>query len=116
LDSASDVPSPEVSTVEEDSDGFKTVTCRKRMTVSAPAVITVIHQGQPLIAVRNFASYQLFQRRKGSRLLSFLDLVLKSLLTMLGGLKEQLSLKKLVCTGLKTKFKTYASVHVSVIE
>jgi hypothetical protein len=31
-------------------------------------------------------------------------------------LKEQLSLKKLVCTRLKTKFSTYASFHVSVLE
>jgi hypothetical protein len=31
-------------------------------------------------------------------------------------LKEQLSLKKYVCTRLKTKIITYASFHVSVIE
>jgi hypothetical protein len=31
-------------------------------------------------------------------------------------LKEQLSMKKLVCTRLKTKFNTYASFHVSVFE
>jgi predicted HicB family RNase H-like nuclease len=31
-------------------------------------------------------------------------------------LKEQLSLKKLVCTTLKAKFNTYASFHVSVFE
>jgi hypothetical protein len=31
-------------------------------------------------------------------------------------LKEQLSLKKLSCTRLKTKFSTYASFHVSVLE
>jgi hypothetical protein len=31
-------------------------------------------------------------------------------------LKEQLSLKKLVCTRLKTTFNTYASFHVSVFE
>jgi hypothetical protein len=30
-------------------------------------------------------------------------------------LKEKLSLKKLVCTRLKTKFNTYASFHVSAI-
>jgi hypothetical protein len=31
-------------------------------------------------------------------------------------LKEQLSLKKLACTRLKTKFNTYSSFHVSVLE
>jgi hypothetical protein len=31
-------------------------------------------------------------------------------------LKEQLLLKSLVCTRLKTKFSTYASFHVSVTE
>jgi hypothetical protein len=31
-------------------------------------------------------------------------------------LKEQLLLKSLVCTRLKTKFSTYASFHVSVAE
>jgi hypothetical protein len=31
-------------------------------------------------------------------------------------LKEQLSLKKLVCTRLKTKFISYASFHISVME
>jgi hypothetical protein len=31
-------------------------------------------------------------------------------------LKEQLSLKKLVCTKLKTKFNSYSSFHISVTE
>jgi hypothetical protein len=31
-------------------------------------------------------------------------------------LKEQLSLKSLVCTRLKTKFNAYASFHISVNE
>jgi hypothetical protein len=31
-------------------------------------------------------------------------------------LKEQLSLKRLVCTRLKTKFNAYASFHISVNE
>jgi hypothetical protein len=35
---------------------------------------------------------------------------------MLRSLKEQLSLKELVCTRLETKFNTYTSYHVSVIE
>jgi hypothetical protein len=43
---------------------------------------------------------------------SFLVLLLLLLLL----LKEQLSLKRLVCTRLKTKFNAYASFHISVIE
>lgn len=55
---------------------FLTVTYRKKETTGAPAVITV----QPY---RTLLPYQLYKSRKGSRLFSSPDLVLKSLLAML---------------------------------
>jgi hypothetical protein len=59
LDAAAVVPSPKVSTVEEDSDGFKTVSYRKKAISGAPAVFTVKHRGQSLIGVRNSTSLQI---------------------------------------------------------
>jgi hypothetical protein len=60
---------------------------------------------------------QLFQNWQGPRLFFVWHLSREvSALDVEKSLKEQLSLKKLVCTRLKTKYNTYPSFHVSVIE
>jgi hypothetical protein len=96
---------------------LKTVTYREKTTGGAPAVITVTHRRQPLVGARNSASLPVITKEQRFRAPSFsrfspevtADDVEKSL-------KEQLSIKNLVCKRLKTKFSTYASFHVSVIE
>jgi hypothetical protein len=62
--------------------------------------------------VLTLTSCQLFQNRKGPRPSLFPDITQRLKLTTL---KAKLSLNKLVCTGLKTKFNTYASFRVSVL-
>jgi hypothetical protein len=56
LDVASADLSPQVSTVEKDCVGFKTVTYRKTTTTGALTVMSVEHRRQPLIGVRNSVS------------------------------------------------------------
>jgi hypothetical protein len=58
-----------------------------------------------------------FKEGQGSRLFSFPDLVLKILVDDVeNSMKERLSIKKLVCTRLKTKFNTYTYFRVLVVE
>jgi hypothetical protein len=64
LDAASALPSPKVSAVEEESDGFKNVTYRKKTSTGALAVITVKHRRQPLIGVRNCASLPFISKKE----------------------------------------------------
>jgi hypothetical protein len=132
LDAASAVPSPKVSTVKLDSDGFKTVSLKrerererereeeeeeKKTAPGASTVNTVKHCRQPLIGICNSPLLPIISKQARSKTLFVsrfcpgvsADDTEKSL-------EEQLSLKKLVCTRLKTKFNTYASFHVSVIE
>jgi hypothetical protein len=66
--------SPKVSTVEEGSDGFKTVTYRKKTITGTLAVLLLNIVGSLLLECGTLLPYQLFQRRKGSRLFSFPDL------------------------------------------
>jgi hypothetical protein len=61
-------------------------------------------------------SYQGFQRRKGSRLLSFRFSSEVTADDAEKSLKKLISLKKLVWIRLETKFNTYSSFHVSVID
>lgn len=56
LDSASAFPSPKVSTVEKDSDGFKIVTYRKKKTTGSSMVITIKHRRQ-FFWYRKFSLY-----------------------------------------------------------
>jgi hypothetical protein len=117
LDAASAVPSPTVSAVEEDSDGFKTVTYRKKTTTGAPVVVTVKHRRQPLIGVWNTVSLPSISK-KGRFKAPFVSRFSPEVTTddAERSLKEQLSLQKLGRCRLETKFNTYASFHVWVIE
>jgi hypothetical protein len=92
-------------------------TKQKKTATGASAVSTVKHGCQPLIGIRNSPLLPIIPKQARSKALFVshfspgvsADDVEKSL-------KEQLTLKKFVCTRLKTKFNTYASFHVSVIE
>jgi hypothetical protein len=117
LHAASAVPSPKASTVEEHPDGFKTVTYRKKTTTGAPAVITVKHCRQPLIGVRNSISLSVISKKE--RFKTFFVSRFSPEVTaddVEKTLKEKLSIQELVCTRHKTKFNTYETFHVSVIE
>jgi hypothetical protein len=110
LDSPSDVLSPKVSIVE-DSDGFKTVTSRRKTATGAPAVVTVKHCRQPLVGVRNSIS-----KKERFNTLFFSRFRPEVTDDVEESMRQPLCLKKLICTRLKNKFNTYASFHVSVIE
>ncbi|PNF42410.1 hypothetical protein B7P43_G18382 [Cryptotermes secundus] len=107
-----------------DAEGFKTVTYKMKTQAKpsqAPppadiaAVSTVRHCRQLLIGVHNSPSLPVIAKKERKKTLFVsrfspevtADDVHKSL-------KEQLSLKKLVCTRLRTKFNTYASFHITV--
>jgi hypothetical protein len=107
--------SPQVAS-PADSDGFVTVS-RKRKTIVAPAVKNIKSRRQPLIGVRNSTSLPSVSKKERSKA-SFVSRFSPEVIAddVEKSLKEQLSLKKLVCTRLKIKFSTYASLHVSVIE
>jgi hypothetical protein len=110
LDAASAVPSSKLSTAEEDSDGFKTVTYRKKTTMGAPAVVTVKHRHMLLNTVRNSASLPSVSKKERFKAL-FVSRFSPEVTAddVEKPLKEQLSLQMLVFTRLKAKFKTYAS-------
>ncbi|PNF43161.1 hypothetical protein B7P43_G17207 [Cryptotermes secundus] len=113
--------SPPGPTVIPDPDGFKTVRYRNRTTTSTPAASAVVNKvklrRQPLISISNSQSLPVVKKAERSKALFdsrfspevTADDVHKSL-------KEQLSLKQLVCTRLKTKFNLYSSFHISVLE
>jgi hypothetical protein len=89
----------------EDSEGFTTVSYKKKPTSGIPSVNTVRHRRQPLIGVRNSASLPIVSKRERSKALfvsRFSPEV--TVADVEKSLKEQLSLKSLVCTRLKTKF------------
>jgi hypothetical protein len=106
----------------QDPDGFKTVTSRKKTAINNPAaesaaVKKVKPRRQPLIGVSSSLSLSVISKPERSKALFVsrfspevtADDVHKSL-------KEQLNLKRLVCTKLKTKFNSYSSFHISVTE
>jgi hypothetical protein len=104
-------------TSSEDADGFTTVSYKNKPTSGTPSVNTVRHRRQPLIGVRNSVSLPIVSKRERSKALvvsKFSPEVTAA--DVEKSLKEQLSLKRLVCTRLKTKFNAYASFHISVIE
>jgi hypothetical protein len=105
--------SPQVAT-PADSEGFVTVTNKRKNTV-APMVKNIKSRRQP-IGVRNSTSL-LLQKKERIKAI-FVSRFCPDMTTddAVTSLKEQLSLKKLVCTRLKTKFSTYASFHVSILE
>jgi hypothetical protein len=107
--------SPQVAT-PADSEGFVTVTNKRKNTV-APTVKNIKSRRQPLIGVRNSTSLPAVTKKQRTKAI-FISRFCPDVTTddVVTSLKEQLSLKKLVCTRLKTKFSTYASFHVSVLE
>jgi hypothetical protein len=104
-------------TSSEAADGFITVSYKKKPTSGTPPVNTVRHTRQPLIAVRDSASLPIVSKRERSKAL-FVSRFSPEVMAadVEKSLKEQLSLKRLVCTRLKTKFNAYASFHISVNE
>jgi hypothetical protein len=101
----------------EESEGFTTVTYKKKPTSGTPSVNTVRHRRQPLIGVRNSASLPIVSKRERSKAL-FVSRFSPEVTAadVEKSLKEQLSLKRLVCTRLKTEVNAYASFHISVSE
>jgi hypothetical protein len=107
---------PSATAVPADSDGFVPVSSKKKPTVD-PAVNSIKPRHQPLFRVRNSATLPIVSKKERSKALFVsrfcpevsADDVEKSL-------KEQLNLKKLTCTKLKTKYNTYSSFRVSVLE
>jgi hypothetical protein len=102
-----------------DSDGFTTVSHKKKPILATPIATTVKNKQrrQPLIGVRNCVSLPVVSKKERSKAL-FVSRFNPDVTTVdiEESLKEQLSLKRLVCTRLKTKFNTYASFHVLVNE
>ncbi|PNF15465.1 hypothetical protein B7P43_G17548 [Cryptotermes secundus] len=113
--------SPPGPTALPDPDAFKTVWYTNRTTTSTPAASAVVNKvklhREPLIGISSSQSLPVVKKAERSKALSVsrfspevtADDVHKSL-------KEQLSLKQLVCTRLKTKFNSYSSFHISVLE
>jgi hypothetical protein len=100
-----------------DSEGFTTVSYKKKPIFGTPSVNTVRQSRQPLIGVRNSASLPIVSKRERSKALFVSRFSPEVTATDVEkSLKEQLSLKRLVCTRLKTKFNAYASFHISVNE
>ncbi|PNF20345.1 hypothetical protein B7P43_G12886 [Cryptotermes secundus] len=113
--------SPPGPTALPDPDGFKSVRYRNGNTTSTPAASAVVNKvklrRQPRIGISSSQSLPVVKKAERSKALSVswfspkvtADDVHKSL-------KEQLTLKQLVCTKLKTKFNSYSSFHISVLE
>jgi hypothetical protein len=102
----------------EDSEGFATVSYKKKPKSGTPSVKDHKTQCiQPLIGMRNSAPLPIVSKRERSKALfvSHFNPEVRSA-DVEKSLKEQLSLKMLVCTTLKTKFNSYASLHISVNE
>jgi hypothetical protein len=102
-------------------DGFTTITHRKKIAISTPPAENIAAKvkprRQPLIGVSSLISLPVIAKPVRSKALFVsrfspkvtADDVHKTL-------KEQLSLKRLVCTKLKTKLNTYSSFHILVME
>jgi hypothetical protein len=104
-----------------DSDGFKTVTYRKTATNTPPTEIpttwNVRHRREPCIGVSSSLSLPVIRTHERTTALfdsRFSPEVTADDISKM--LKGQLSLKKLVCTNLRTKFNSYSSFHISVTE
>jgi hypothetical protein len=114
--------SPSGPTELPDPDGFETVTYRKKTSTSTPhaeiaAVNKVKLRTQPLLGVTSSLSLPVITKSERSKALFVsrfnpevtADDVYKIL-------KEQLSLRKLVCTKLETKFNSYSCFRICVME
>jgi hypothetical protein len=106
---------PKVSGV--DSEVFTTVSYKNKPTSGTPSVNTGRQRRRPLIGVRSSASLPIVSKRERFKAL-FVSRFSPEVTAhdVEKSLKEQLSLKRLVCTRLKTKFNAYASFHIRVNE
>jgi hypothetical protein len=114
--------SPSGPTPLPDPDGFKTVTYRENTVINTPpaeisAVNKVKPRRQPLISVSNSLSLPVISKPERSKSL-FVSRFIPEVTPddVYTSLKEQFSLKKLVCTKLNIKFNSYSSFHISVTE
>jgi hypothetical protein len=103
-----------------DRYGFKTVTYRKKAATNTPpaeipATRKVIHRKEPCIGVSSSLS-PVIRKPERTKALFVSRFSLKVTDDISKALKEQLSLKILVCTKLRTKFNSYSSFHRSVTE
>jgi hypothetical protein len=114
--------SPSGPTALPDAGGFKTVSNRKKTVINTPpaeiyAVNEVKPRRQPLIGVISSLSLPVISKAERFKALFVsrfsLDVTADDVHK---SLKEQLSLKKLVYTKLKTKFNSYSSFHISVTD
>jgi hypothetical protein len=111
--------SPSGPAVVPDTEGFKTVTYKKKSNSSSPAEITAVNKvkprRQPLIGAGSSQALPVIAKPERSKAL-FVSRFSPQVTAedIRKSLKEQLSLKFLVCTRLRTKFDTYASFHISV--
>jgi hypothetical protein len=111
---------PSEHTALPDPDGFKIVTYRKKTPINTPpadiaAVNKVKPHRQPLIDVSSSLSLPVISKPERSKALFVSRFSPKVTADDVHrSLKEQLSLKRLVCTKLKTEFNSYSSFHISV--
>ncbi|KDR12811.1 hypothetical protein L798_13273 [Zootermopsis nevadensis] len=106
---------PKVSSV--DTEGFTTVNHKKKSSSGMPSANIVKQRRQPLLGVRNSASLPIDSKMVRSKALFVSRFSPEATAADVDkSLKEQLSLKRLVCTRLKTKFNFYTSFHILVNE
>jgi hypothetical protein len=100
--------------VQEDSDGFTTVTYEKKPNQANP-VNTVKKRYQHPIGVQNCVSHPVISEKEKSRA-HFVSCFSPKVMTVdvEKSLIEQLSLKTLVCTRCKSSFNSCASFHLWV--
>jgi hypothetical protein len=105
-----------------DRDEFKTVTYRKKeATNTPPAELPVTrkyrHRREPCIGASSSLSLPVIRKPERTKALFVSRFSLEVMADDVSKtLKEQLSLRRLVCTKLRTKFDSYSSFHISVTE
>jgi hypothetical protein len=121
LAAAAGIP-PSGPTALHDPNGLKTVTYRKKTaTNTSHAEISAVNKvkpcRQPLISVSSSLSLPAISKPEKSKALFVSRFSLEVTADDVHkSLKEQLSLRKLVCTKLRTKFNSYSSFHISIME
>jgi hypothetical protein len=98
-------------------DGFITVTHKKKSNQVTSVITSIKQHRQPLIGVRNCVSLPVVSKKERSKALFILCFSPEVVTVEVEkSLREQLSLNRLVCARLRTKFNSYASLHVLVNE
>jgi hypothetical protein len=110
MDVASAEIPPSERTALPDPDGLNTVTNRKK-TAEIVAVNQVKRGTQPLISVSSSLSLPVISKPERSK-----ALFVSRFSPEVSADDLHKSLKKLVCTKLRTKFNSYSSFHISVTE